>query len=75
MALIMTGSPAVETGAEQSLPDVFNLPRVPPQQIICHIFDCAADGASLPFDNWLAPAYETIIGGDLQEEPARRNGK
>ena len=60
-------APAIESAAKQRLPNIFDLKRISPKQIIGHIFDSAAYRAGLPFNDRLAPAKVTFICRDFQK--------
>ena len=64
---------AIEARPEQRLPDVLNLARITSDEKVRHIFHRAANGARLPFDDRLAPAFAAVVRCDLQKQPAGRD--
>ncbi len=63
---------AVETGAIQGLPEMLDAMRILADQVIGELVHRRLDGRRTAFHHRLAPAEATLVGLDLEKQPARR---
>ena len=64
---------AVEAALGEHLPVVLDAQRVPADEEVGQFVDGGAHGVGAALDHGLAPAGDALVGGDAQEQPARRH--
>ena len=60
----------VKSAPVQNLEKVFDLRRVPPDNILFQLFNGSGNGVSSALDHRLAPTGNSVIGGGFEKEPA-----
>ena len=69
------GAAPVEAATVHHRPEVFDVARIAPHQVVGQLIHCRGDAVRAAFDDRLAPAGDAFIGFDLEEEPAWRHNQ